>query len=160
MFSHKRDRQSGFSLAETLVTTGIIGVITYLVIQGFGSIGGHINRNQDLASFEYLVSTIYQNVRVNPTLYRMYYGPLTHPFYDENEKFTGANEHLLPRAWSRSTTVPISECGEQCPSGRIGFMIRPDNLLGRSRYILTIKAKHPDYWGDNVQTIQLVVAPR
>ena len=156
----KNYKQKGVSLVEVIVSMAVLAILILMFNLGQDQITGQMRIAQEASSFDSLVVAIYQNIREDPSLYRTFHGSVNHPFFSAKEELFDESSNLLNLAWSGSRIVPVDICAPNCPDGRVGFMLRPDDALGRNRYILTIRAINPDAWGDRIETLSLVVNQR
>lgn len=125
--------QKGFSLAELMVAAGILGVITYIIINSTsimqkGTTHTKLQRqakdivNEMINTFTTTASTLQVDYSANPT------------FPAE-----------LPIAWGTSMERKlVSECGNPCPlKGRMGVMLIP--TANKKIYQMKIRITHPEF---------------
>ncbi len=147
--------QKGIGLLETIIAFAIIGIGTFLILQGLDQFDSSKSRVNKSINLESTLSSIVESVKANIVLEKVDFQAdttfLHHSSYNDVKnslKLCWLNEGLIPNDGS-------SQC-----TGRLGYVVTPlkvGNLTLRGLYKVTVRLTHDELFPGSFKQYEFIV---
>lgn len=111
--------KKGMSMVELMVASAVLALVMLAAVSGVRFLQSSVQTSHTLKAEQAVILNLVESVRSNPRSIQA--------FYSNNE--ISVADTLLSRdqlaiAWSPSQIVNVSECGDNCPKGRMGYVMQ------------------------------------
>lgn len=150
----KRDRRSGFTFVEILVSAALLGIFGGVVVSAITEFDKQRTQVLALGSKDIQISGLVDNIRSNLKLFQSSHVTHGSTVIAEADRLM-PDKKDLPLAWSLdgAITSPAS-----CPTcdGRLGYVIQPSGT-SPGLYVVTMRVYHPRLEGGAASDYQFLV---
>ncbi|MFP5386257.1 MAG: hypothetical protein ACLGHN_09285 [Bacteriovoracia bacterium] len=147
--------QKGVSLIEAVVGFAILGIGTFLVLQGLDFLGSHKSKTDDQVSFENTLVGVLETIKSNITFEKVDFSAeqsfLSYSTYEEVKP-------SLKLCWIKDGIIPLEQL-PNCP-GRLGYVVTPLKVGGmtfRGLYKVTLRVTHDQLMAGSFRQYEFIV---
>ncbi len=152
---HLIKNQQGFGILETMIGFAIMGVGTYLILQGldmFDSSKGRVDKSINL---ENTLSNIVESVKSNIILEKIDFQADTN--FLSKSTYQEVKDSLK-LCWVKDGVIPLDNY-PNCP-GRLGYVVTPlkvGTLTLRGLYRVTVRLTHDEIYAGRFKQYEFIV---
>ena len=142
MYTNKK----GMSLVEIMIAVALLGIFTTVSYRGVSLWKKDLSTLKRTVTSEDIIANIRKSLATKGAILQVDYTETS-----AVKLLSDANN--LTMAWSTSGDVlSVAKCGEKCPAGRYGFVVKP--VAGaRGLYHMTIKVTHAKWKEDKFYNV-------
>lgn len=114
--------KSGMTLIEVLVAGAVLGGLLMAATSVIRMMQSSVQASHVMKAEQAVVLNVIESIRSNPRMLQAFYS--NNSAVDADQMLT---REALAIAWSPNQVISKDECGENCPSGRMGYVMQTVN---------------------------------